>query len=684
MNMFAHVHGWVDSNREEVEMNQQSGCGCQGGQPCEESDIRKIVMVGNPNVGKSALFNRLTGSYVVVSNYPGTTVEVARGKCQIDNEEFQIEDTPGMYSLLPITEEERVTRDILLTGKADLVLHVVDAKNLVRMLSLTLQLIEANLLVVLVLNMIDEVNRLGIRIDTAQLEKKLGIPVVAISALSGKGVDALKEKIVSYRHPENTPEIYYGEAIDGALNYLAPIMPAGRGLSQRALALLLIQGDAAIAEEERKLERRSTDFLDAILKEVEEKSDEPACYMVPMMLHQTAVSICEESFSPPDNRAIKTWSTRLSAWTMRPLTGVPILLLILYFGLYKFVGEFGAGTIVDVLEADLFGKYINPWINNFLMAYIPWQPVRDLLGMDYGIITLGIRYAIAIILPIVGTFFIAFSIIEDTGYLPRLALLVDRIFKKIGLNGRAVIPMTLGFGCDTMATMVTRTLETKRERIIATLLLALAIPCSAQLGVILGMVAEKPAAMMVWAGFMLLIFLFIGFLSAWLMPGDRPNFYMEVPPLRMPRPRAVFMKTYTRMQWYFVEILPLFILASVLIWLGNITKTFDVVVKWLSYVMGWIGLPKEAAVAFLFGFFRRDYGAAGLYDLQRAGALTGNQLAVAVITLTLFVPCIAQFLVMKKERGLKMACAMAMFIFPFAFVVGGLVNALLNLSGIQL
>lgn len=207
-------------------------------------------MVGNPNVGKSALFNRLTGSFVVVSSYPGTTVEVSRGKCRIGTEDCDVEDTSGMYSLLPITEEERVSRDILMAGGADVVLHVVDAKNLKQMLSLTLQLIEADLPVVLVLNMIDEAERLGIGIDTALLEQKLGIPVVVISALSGKGVDTLKEKIASYRHPQETPEIYYGEAIDGALNALTPIMAAGRGLSQRSLALLLIQGDAAIAEEE--------------------------------------------------------------------------------------------------------------------------------------------------------------------------------------------------------------------------------------------------------------------------------------------------------------------------------------------------------------------------------------------------------------------------------------------------
>jgi len=661
-------------------MKEKNGCGCHGGGSGEETGLKKIVMIGNPNVGKSALFNRLTGSYVVVSNYPGTTVEVSRGKCRIGDETFMVEDTPGMYALLPITEEERVSRDILLAGGVDVVLHVIDAKNLERMLSLTLQVIESGLPVILVLNMIDEADRLGIRIDTELLERRLGIPVTAVSALSGEGVDTLRKKIASRRRPEGTSQIRYGAAIEEAIDRLVPLMPEEGGLSRRALALLLIQGDRAIAGEK---EMEPTGTIDGILGELEERLDEPAVYTVPMTLHRHAARICEEAFRPPAAKG-KSFADRLAGWTMRPLTGVPILLLVLYFGLYKFVGGFGAGTVVDFLEGNLFGRYINPWINHLLTAYIPWQPVRDLIGMDYGVITLGIRYAVAIILPIVGTFFIAFSIIEDTGYLPRLALLVDRIFKKIGLNGRAVIPMTLGFGCDTMATMVTRTLETRRERVIATFLLALAIPCSAQLGVILSMVAEEPAVMALWAVFMVGIFLLVGFLTARLMPGDRPNFYMEVPPLRMPRPGAVFMKTYTRMQWYFVEILPLFILASVLIWLGKITATFDIIVSRLAHVMAWIGLPKEAAVAFLFGFFRRDYGAAGLFDLQRAGTLTGNQLAVAVITLTLFVPCIAQFLIMKKERGLKAAGAMALFIFPFAFAVGGLVNTLLNVTGVRL
>ena len=200
--------------------------------------------------------------------------------------------------------------------------------------------------------------------------------------------------------------------------------------------------------------------------------------------------------------------------------------------------------------------------------------IRELFVGEYGIITLGLRYAVGIILPIVATFFLFFSLLEDSGYFPRLALLVDRLFKKIGLTGRAVIPMVLGFGCDTMATMVTRTLETVRERIIATLLLALAIPCSAQLGVILALLSKAPGALLVWSVCLLLIFLVIGFLAARVVPGETPMFYMELPPMRLPQLSNVLTKTYTRMQWYFMEILPLFILASVLLWLGKITGFF--------------------------------------------------------------------------------------------------------------
>ncbi|MFW5947961.1 MAG: nucleoside recognition domain-containing protein, partial [Gemmatimonadota bacterium] len=261
---------------------------------------------------------------------------------------------------------------------------------------------------------------------------------------------------------------------------------------------------------------------------------------------------------------------------------------------------------------------------------------------------------------------------------PRLALLVDRTFKKIGLSGRAVIPMVLGFACDTMATMVTRTLETNRERVLATLLLALAIPCSAQLGVILAILSGNGAALAVLIAVMTGVFLLVGWLGAKVLPGDRPTFHMELPPLRRPTVGNVLTKTTSRMQWYFLEVLPLFLLASVLLWAGDLTGVLEVVIAGMVPVVGGLGLPAETAEAFLFGFFRRDYGAAGLFDLNQDGLLSPRQLTVAAVTLTLFVPCVAQFLMMLKERGVKTAMAIFAFTVPFAFGVGALLNQVLR------
>ncbi|MCL5781705.1 MAG: ferrous iron transporter B [Firmicutes bacterium] len=475
-------------------------------------------------------------------------------------------------------------------------------------------------------------------------------------------------------------QLDYGKEISTAIGRIINNLKCNYHISKKSVALLLIQGDEEIHNLVK--EREKTYYqIKKITEEVSSAFDEPMNYIISLKRQQSVKSILKDNVKERKVKSLPGLQEALNRVTINPLTGVPILILVLYFGLYKFVGVFGAGTMVDFLEGDIFESYVNPFINVWAAKYIPWPAIQDLIANDYGIITLGIRYAIAIILPIVGTFFIAFSIIEDTGYLPRLALLVDRIFKSIGLNGRAVIPMTLGFGCDTMATMVSRTLETKRERVIATLLLALAIPCSAQMGVILALLSGSPQALAVWALFILLVFLFIGFLTARLMPGEKPSFYMEIPPLRLPNLSNVLVKTYTRMQWYFVEILPIFILASVLIWAGRLTGLFDIVIKAIEPVMRLIGLPPETAVAFLFGFFRRDYGAAGLYDLQQGGVLTTTQLVVAAATLTLFIPCVAQFSMMIKERGPKTALAIAGFIFPFAFLAGYFLNRILIFFG---
>jgi ferrous iron transport protein B len=474
----------------------------------------------------------------------------------------------------------------------------------------------------------------------------------------------------------------YDEDIESALAEIESRLKGEYPVSLRFIGELLLQGDSEIEKLVREREGSGYVSLHQVVAQTRAKYSQPLSLVLALQRQQEARRLLADAVIFRE-RLSAGFAERLSRATMNPITGIPILLLVLYFGLYQFVGVFGAGTLVDFLEG-VFEQRVNPVVNDLAAALLPWRALQDLFAGDYGIITLGLRYAIAIILPIVGTFFIAFSIIEDSGYLPRLAMLVDRLFKGIGLNGRAVIPLVLGFGCDTMATVVTRTLETRRERVLSTLLLALAIPCSAQMGVIFAILAGNPGALLIWGGMVGLVLLLVGYIASRILPGTNPSFYMEIPPLRLPQLSNVLVKTYSRMEWYFTEVLPIFILASILIWLGKLTGLFDWIIAGLEPLVSFVGLPQETAVAFLFGFFRRDYGAAGLYDLASEGILSGTSLVVAAVTLTLFVPCIAQFAVMTKERGVKTALAIALFIFPFAFAVGFLLNQSLQALGVSL
>ncbi len=650
--------------------------------PTHNGSVNRVALVGNPNVGKSVLFNALTGAYVTVSNYPGTSVEVSRGTADISGQPWQVIDTPGMYSIHTITEEERVAREILLHETPDVVLHVLDARNLERMLAMTVQLIEAELPVVLVVNIMDEAERIGLKIDLELLRERLGIPVIGAATARKRGLEQIRSAIAQYRCDTGNPRRFaYSRLLERDINEVAGLMEGEYILSRRALALLLLQQDGEIGS---LVEQREGERYGRIAEKVREIAFERReSFHLDLSLERKEIvrRLLKDVFCAPEKRVV-TWAERLSRMSVQPLTGIPLLLIVLYFGLYKFVGDFGAGTMVDFLEKQLFVEMFNPWITHVVQSIIPWPVIQELFVGEYGIITLGIRYAVGIILPIVATFFIFFSFLEDTGYFPRLALLVDRIFKRFGLTGRAVIPMVLGFGCDTMATMVTRTLETTRERVIATILLSLTIPCSAQLGVILALLSKFPGALVVWGGCLLLLFVVVGFLAARILPGEAPMFYMELPPMRLPQFSNVLTKTYTRMQWYFLEILPLFILASVLLWLGKITGFFEKLVDAMTPVMASIGLPRETAIAFIFGFFRRDYGAAGLYELQTKGLMDARQLTVAAVTLTLFIPCVAQFLIMKKERGWRVAGAIGVFVSVLAFGSGYVLNKVLLMSGL--
>ncbi len=629
-----------------------------------------IILAGQPNVGKSVLFKRLTGRYATVSNYPGTTVEVTQGEIVLDGRPALVVDAPGINGLTSMSDDERVTRDLLLTRSPDIVVQVADAKNLARALFLTLQFAEMEAPLVLALNMMDEAERRGVRIDTQRLADMVGIQVVPTVATRGEGVAALVDTLATARPPHL--RMTYSPPVEAAIAAVADLLPTDQ-VGRRGRAVMLLAGDAGDTDE---LPVAATATLDETRAALRNEMGRPVAHIIAQERWQAVAGLIPQVLTHQPQPAA-TWRERAGRWTVDPILGWPILMAVLLL-IYKFVGEFGAGTLVDWLEGTVFQEWLLPPIIHTLAALNTPPLVQDFLVGEYGLLTMGLSYAIGIVLPIVTTFFIAFGILEDSGYLPRLAVMVNRGFNVLGLNGKAVLPMVLGLGCVTMATMTTRILGTRKERILATLLLALSIPCSAQLGVILAMTAWlTPLGLGLWAAVVVGVLLLVGWLAARVIPGERSDFILELPPLRLPEPGNIALKTVTRVEWYLKEVIPLFLLATVGLFALSYSGLLIYVERAMSpLVQGWLGLPAETSGMFLLGFLRRDYGAVGLFELAREGQLSPHQILVSLIVVTLFIPCVATVMMMVKEHGWKVGVAICAFVFPFAFLVGGLVNRL--------
>lgn len=601
---------------------------------------KKIVLAGNPNVGKSVFFNALTGLYVDVSNYPGTTLEISHGKFGADI----VIDTPGVYGISSFNDEERIARDIILG--ADLVVNIVDAVHLERDLFLTQQIIDTGVPVIIALNMIDEAERQGRKINVDLLSDLLGVPVIPTVATKNKGVNELKDAIPSAR-PGN---------IDHNLHKKLHMLHDRVG--NQGEALLILEGDHIVAErhgiepgnerEEIYLQRRSR--VNDVVGHVVTQSNDGASF-----------------------------ATVLGRLMIKPVTGLPILGVFLYL-MYKFIGIFIAGDVVGFTEGVIMqGKY-EPFIRSLIGHFIPQNSALGIiLTGEFGVLTMTVTYILGLLLPLVFGFYLALSAFEDSGYLPRIATLSDRAMSAIGLNGRAIIPIILGFGCVTLATIVTRVLGSVRERRIAIFLLGLAIPCSAQLAVIAGLISKLSAPFITL--YVLVIFTVLavtGTLLNRIMPGKSTDLLIDLPPLRLPRISNVLKKTFTKSYHFLVEATPLFALGALLIGILQVTKLLDVFQTALQpLTTGWLGLPKEAATVFIMGFVRRDFGAAGLTHMQ----LTEMQIVVGLVTITLFVPCIASTLIIFKERGRNEGLIMWPAILILAFIIGGLLSQAYNILG---
>ena len=642
-----------------------------------------VVLVGQPNVGKSVIFGRLTGKYAVVSNYPGTSVEVTTGRLHVGERSFTVIDTPGVNSLHPHSDDERVTRDILLERQPEVIVQVADAKNLTRALTLTSQLLEFGRPLVLCLNMIDEAEQAGVRIDAQELSQLLGVAVIPTIAPEGEGLAALKRALLAPR--TGAPIVRYGRVIEERLERIAALLPRHPD-SARGLGLMFLAGEPGLeAWTERTYGAEALARVLAIAAESSARLVQPP-EMVILKTRRARVQIIVDRHLRQTARSGSRLAESLGRWTREPATGIPIFLAVM-LALYYFVGLVGAGVLVGLLEKDLFGALINPLVVQ-LFAGIPWPFLQRMFAGQFGLITMGLTYAFALVLPIVGTFFLAFGLLEDSGYLPRLAIMSNRLFRLIGLNGKAILPMVLGLGCDTMATMTARILESRKERFIVTLLLALGVPCSAQLGVILGLanyISLKGFALIVAAvgGSMLLV----GWLASRFVPGAPSDFIFEIPPLRLPRLGNIAMKTWMRILWFLREATPLFLMGTLALFLAAESGLLALLERALApLIQGWLSLPVETTKVFILGFLRRDYGAAGLFALATAAppALSVNQTVVALTVITLFVPCVANFLVIIKEQGIGRALAILGFITPYSFLVGGLINLALHVLGIRL
>lgn len=643
-------------------------------------DKEKIILVGNPNVGKSVIFGLLTGKYVTVSNYPGTTVEISRAFSTFSKEKAVIIDTPGTNSLIPQSEDERATRDILLEEEPKVVVQVADSKNLRRSLSLTLQLSEMEVPFVLDLNMVDEARGSGIYVDQKKLSEALGVDVIPTVAVRRQGIGQLIDSIATPR--KSSVAVSYESGIEGAIEALEDLLPEIH-ISRRSIAIMFLAGEVGIEEWiSSRIDPEMMVKAVSIREALQSRKARPISYTINQQRMAAVDEILDETLDVDQPRTGRKLSRALGKWSMHPVWGVPILLVVLYLT-YKFVGEFGAGTSVDFLENVVFGEYINPLLSKAINYLIPIELIRELLIGEYGMITMALTYAVAIVLPIVGFFFLVFGLMEDSGYLPRLAIMVNKLFKLMGLNGTAVLPMILGLGCDTMATLTARILPSKKERVIVTLLLALAVPCSAQLGVIFGGTATiSLTATLIWAGVIVFVIFVVGAGASLVLPGTVSDFILETPPIRLPKISNIVIKTFARVEWYLKEAVPLFLLGTFILFCLDKLGLLGVIENAAApVVVNLLGLPKEVAAAFVMGFLRRDYAAVLII---REGNLDPIQMLVALVTITLFVPCIANFFIMIKERGMKTALLIVAFIFVFAFLFGGLFNFVLRYLQVSL
>ncbi|MEW5946431.1 MAG: ferrous iron transport protein B [bacterium] len=635
---------------------------------------KKIAIVGLPNTGKSQIFNNLTGDYTIVANYPLTTIEIKKARCRIGNQLYEITDTPGLHCLYIHSEEEIVVREMLFAEKPDVIIQCIDANRLKQSLTLTADLLELGIPMVISLNVIDETIKRGIWIDSSGLSRLLGVPVVESMAVYGRGMEDLKNAITNARR--GRLGFRYGEIVENGISAVESELTEHDGYKRKLSVLVLMQDPfledhlkkgcdeeklARIRDAAREVRRqfrgnislamnnKRSRWVDDVAEKVVRKQK-----MAPGEFFQTFASLCRH-----------------------PVHGIPILMAIVFI-MYLLVVN-----VANVLAGWMDGTLWVP-VQNQINSRVSAGFWNDFLIGDYGVLSLGLANAFITVLPILTVFFIMFGILEDTGYIPNLCVLTKRIFDRLGLSGAAIMPLVLGFGCKTMATLTTKSLRSKRERYISIYLIAFAIPCAAQMGLNMSILGRMGAGAFAIA-FAVLAFVEIVagvVLNRILKEEDRSDFIQELPAMRLPSMKAVLVKTYYRLYWFLKEAVPVFVYAALILFGLEKTGILEAAKNALRPVItGFLGLPLDMVEGLILCMARHEAAAAFIIKLIEKDQMNFIQCIVAVTVTTMFVPCFANIMAMIKELGAKSAITMVVVINMSAFAIGGVLNrALVGLS----
>lgn len=646
----------------------------------ETRPVSAIAMVGNVNVGKSTLFAKISTEETTSSRFPGTSVVLQRGHIKKAGKDIIL--TPGSGSIFSINEDEIVSRDILLPMAGikvcDSILLVADAKNMKRSLALALQYMEYGLPMHMVINMTDEAASRGITIDTSKLSEILGIGITTAIAREGIGITALKAKLVDMRIPNQLLD--YPAGIGNFLTRTTEILN-DHEVPSKIIGLLLLADDEDIKHyvQKRFGEERLQQLL---ILAGHHRNASPATFALQTSnkINHAAEQLAHkiQQVEPP---AKSSFLIRLGDWCTQLSTGIPIAFLVLA-GIYFFVGSFGATFLVDSINSHLFEKFLIPWVTQIIEP-IPFPFLRDMMvDPDFGILPTGVFLALGLVLPVLFCFYIAFGFLQDSGYLPRLSLLLDKTFSKMGLNGRGVIPLVMGFSCVTMALLTTRMLGTRKERNIATFLLLLGMPCAPLLAVMFVVLDRMPISASLTVFGIIFLQIFVGgFVLNKILPGARSPFIMEIPPLRMPKPLQVLRASASKTYFFIKEAIPVFILASLIVFLFERLGGLEILERALKPVItDFMGLPEKSVQVFIKTMIRRESGATELEHLR--ANYNNLQLVVNLLVMTFLAPCLNAVIVLFKERGTRTAMLILITVLFYALAVGTVVNHTCLLLGI--